>query len=122
MKYVPVFCGHEALKIAIHKHVFQLIKSIETCVGNEFEKKQQIINNSPKSLNKIHYHILVKLFNIICLSAMLPGLTQIQMLEQDVSTAGTSGLTGQYREVCPAEETWVTQDLGCSCGLPVPLN
>lgn len=39
VKYVPVFCGHEALKIAFHKRLFQLKNSIETCVGNEFEKK-----------------------------------------------------------------------------------
>lgn len=49
VKYVPVFCGHEVLKI-LHKHVFQLKKSIETCGGNEFEKKPNPINNPPKSL------------------------------------------------------------------------
>lgn len=39
VKYVPVICGHEVLEFAFHKHTFQQLKSIETSVGNEFEKK-----------------------------------------------------------------------------------
>lgn len=52
-------------------------------------KKKPTINSPPKCLNKINYHInyhMVKLFNITCLSAMLPELIQIQTPEQDVST------------------------------------
>lgn len=39
VKYVPMFCGNEALKISLHNHVLQLKKSVESRIGNEFEKK-----------------------------------------------------------------------------------
>lgn len=39
VKYVPVICGQEVSKFAFHKYLFQQLKSTETPVGNEFEKK-----------------------------------------------------------------------------------
>lgn len=73
-------------------------------------KKPNPINNPPKSLNSLS-HIGETVLHY--LSAMLPRLIQIQTPEQDVSTAGTSGLTSHYRQLFPLEVTWVTQDLSC---------
>lgn len=70
VKYVPVICGHEVLEFTFHKHTFQQLKSIETSVGNEFEKSKY---HPPKKLDNIHDQIFVKMFNATCLSAVQPG-------------------------------------------------
>lgn len=70
VKYVPAICGHQVFKFAFHVHLFQQLKSIETSVGNEFEKSKY---HSPKRLDKINGQIFVKTFNITCLSTIQPG-------------------------------------------------